>query len=79
MTDYTLYDETNAPEGARKTLEGAKKAYGFIPNLLAAMAEAPSLAKAYVSVSKLYDGSSFSPVERQVVLLAASFENECEY
>ena len=42
MSDFTLYDETNAPEGARKTLEATKKAYGFIPNLLAAMAEAPA-------------------------------------
>ena len=79
MSDFTLYDETNAPQGARKTLEGTKKAFGFIPNLLAAMAEAPALAEAYVKVSKLYDGTSFSPVERQVVLLTVSFENECEY
>ena len=79
MSDYTLYDETNAPEGARKTLEATKKAYGFVPNLLAAMAQAPELIKAYTNISKLYDGTSFSPVEKQVVLLTASFENECEY
>ena len=79
MSDYTLYDETNAPEGARKALEATRKAYGFIPNLLAVMAEAPALVNAYPQMSKLYDGTSFTPVERQLVLLTASFENECEY
>ena len=35
MTDFNLYDETNAPEAARPVLATAKSAFGFVPNLLA--------------------------------------------
>ncbi len=76
---YTVHTVDTAPAAARETLAGAKKAYGFVPNLLAVMAEAPSLLKAYRSLSDLFDQTSFSPSERQVVLLTASYENDCSY
>jgi len=34
MSDYSIYDETNAPEASRPTLQAVKSKYGFIPNLL---------------------------------------------
>ncbi len=79
MNDYCLYDEQTAPEGAQETLQQAKHMYGFIPNLLAVMAESPELAKGYAAVSQLFDQTSFSNTEKQVLLLAVSYENECDY
>jgi AhpD family alkylhydroperoxidase len=32
-----------------------------------------------MGVAQAFEGSSFSPVEKQVVLLTVSFENECRY
>jgi len=69
----------NAPEQARPLLEKAKKKYGFIPNLLGVMAHAPATLEAYMTLSGLFDQTSLSPTERQVVLLATSAENECTY
>jgi AhpD family alkylhydroperoxidase len=43
------------------------------------MAEAPALVKAYTTVSGIFDESSLSATERQVVLLTVSSENACEY
>jgi len=69
----------NAPEQARPLLEKAKKNYGFVPNLLGVMAHAPATLEAYTTLSGLFDKTSLSPTERQVVLLAISAENECTY
>lgn len=76
---YTVHTPESAPEGAKPTLAAAEKAYGFLPNLLAVMAEAPALLKGYATLSKIFEESSFSPTERQVVLLTTSYQNECSY
>ncbi len=76
---YTVHTPETAPAAARETLAGAKKAFGFVPNLLGVMAEAPALVKAYTTLSRIFDETSFSPAERQVVLLTVSYENGCKY
>lgn len=77
---YPVHAIENAPDAAAaEELAKAKSAYGFVPNLLGVMAEAPSLLKAYRALSQLFDETSLSPAERQVVLLAVSYENGCEY
>ena len=76
---YTVHTVDTAPEAAKETLAGAKKAYGFLPNLLAVMAEAPALVKAYTTLSRIFEETSFSATERQIVLLTVSYENGCEY
>lgn len=76
---YPIHTPETAPEAARDVLAAAKKGFGFVPNLLGTMAEAPALLKAYTTLSRLFDETSLSAAERQVVLLAASSENGCEY
>ena len=76
---YTVHDIDTAPQAARETLAGAKRAFGFLPNLLGVMAESPALAKAYVTLSSIFNETSFSATERQIVLLTTSFENDCDY
>ena len=76
FTTHTL--DTVSAEG-RETLEQVKAAYGFVPNLLANLVESPAAAQAYLSIGKLFGETSFSETERQVVLLAVSRFNECEY
>lgn len=76
---YVVHTVDTAPAGARETLAGVQKGYGFLPNLLGVMAEAPALLEAYTTISKIFDGSSFTPTERQIVLLTTSYENGCEY
>ena len=43
------------------------------------MAHAPATLEAYMTLSGLFDKTSLSPTERQVVLLAISAENQCTY
>jgi AhpD family alkylhydroperoxidase len=73
-----LQPETAAPS-ARGVLTGARSKLGFVPNLYGVMANAPALLEAYAAVAASFDRTSFSPAERQVVLLATSHENGCDY
>lgn len=76
---YKIHSVESAPAAARETLAGAKKNLGFVPNLFGVMAEAPALLKAYATLSGIFDETSFNTTERQVVLLVASYENDCGY
>ncbi len=64
MNNYKLYTETTAPEGARQTMQEVKSNYGFIPNLMATMAESPALLKAYAMISQIFEETSFSNTEK---------------
>jgi AhpD family alkylhydroperoxidase len=79
MTDFTAYTTENAPEGARASLESTRKAFGFVPNLQAYMAEAPELLAGYSALWDLFSKTSLTPHEQQVVYLTSNFENECHY
>lgn len=79
MTDFPLHDTNSAPEAAQPRLEGARKAMGFIPNIFAKMAEAPAVLEGYMALSDIFDRTSLSPVEREVVLLTTSVEHECHF
>lgn len=76
---YPVHTVDTAPAAAKEILAGAKKSLGFVPNLYAIMAEAPALVKAYTTLSRIFDETSLSATERQVVLLTVSYENGCEY
>lgn len=79
MSSYTIHTSTSAPEGSREALEGVEAKFGFLPNLMGVMAEAPSALKGYLSLMQLVGDTSFSPIEQQVVLLAVSRTNGCAY
>lgn len=79
MAEYSYHSPETAPEAARPMLEDAKRQYGMVPNLYAKMAEAPTLLEAYLQVSGIFARSSLTTTEQQVVLLAASRANQCEY
>ncbi len=68
-----------APEGSKETLNQVKSAFGFVPNLMGVFSNSPETLKAYLSVSELFEATSFSPTEQQIVLLTASYENTCDY
>lgn len=77
--NFDVHSLETAPAEAREALQAAQAQYGFIPNLFGVMANAPPLLEAYRSLGKLFSSTSFSPLEQQVVLLAASAVNRCEY
>ncbi|MFG0335861.1 MAG: carboxymuconolactone decarboxylase family protein [Maioricimonas sp. JB049] len=69
----------SAPEASRDALKAAQQKYGFIPKILGVMAHAPATLDAYMTLGSILEKSTFSPKEQQLILLAASVENECRY
>jgi AhpD family alkylhydroperoxidase len=79
MTIFPIHDEVSGPDASKPLLEQVKKNFGMIPNLERVMAESPTLLEGYVRLWELFDTTSLSPIERQVVYQTANFENQCEY
>lgn len=79
MNVFPCHDIDTAPQGARAILAQAEKSYGMVPNLFRKMAEAPVLVEGYWQMARLFERSSLTPIEQQVVLIAASVVNRCTY
>lgn len=79
MNTYKLHTLETAPAGALPILEAANKGLGFIPNLYAHLAEAPNALNANKQLGALFEQSTLTPEEQQVVLISVSIENRCEY
>jgi uncharacterized peroxidase-related enzyme len=79
MTTFPIHTIESAPAPSRAFLEGLQKEIGFVPNLAASMAESPSLIEGFTTVRSILGRSTFTPLEREVISLAVSFENDCTY
>lgn len=65
---------------AKALLEAAKKKLGFVPIMYGAMANEPALFEAYATAYDAFRAETgFAPVEQEVIFLAISRANGCEY
>lgn len=78
MPRFTVHTADSAPE-AKPLIESAQKAFGFVPNLLAIMAEAPALLEGYMTLAAIFDKTDLTPTERQIVLMVNNRLNGCTY
>lgn len=60
MPHFTVHSIDSAPEGAKDVLRTVRQEYGFVPNLLGVMAEAPSAPEAYLELTNLFQSTSLS-------------------
>src|SRR5215475_191475 len=67
---------TLTSEGPLRELE---QRIGFIPNLAAAIADSPVAIAGFVSLQGILRETKLTPLEREVVGLTVSAENDCEY
>lgn len=79
MSDFRFHDLASAPAESRPLLEAAAKKFGFVPSLLAGLAESPSALRAYLELSDRLGESGLSPTEQQVVALTVSVRNRCRF
>jgi uncharacterized peroxidase-related enzyme len=79
MTSAPITHE--AAEGrAAEVLDKAKKQVGFIPNMYVNMVNSPGLLETYLDGYAVFrKESGFSSQEQEVVFLAISHENGCDY
>jgi uncharacterized peroxidase-related enzyme len=79
MTGFTIHTIQSAPQSARPTLEHLQDVIGFVPNLAATMADNPLVLETYAGLSTAFAHGSLSPLEREIVLMATSYANQCSY
>lgn len=78
---FRVHTVESAPAGSQAALEAIQSRYGFLPNLAATVAESPGALKGLLAGIEAYDDAALTltPVERQVVLIATSVENRCDF
>lgn len=79
MARVTLQTLETAPQDAQPFLQNALKNSGFIPNLLAVLANAPAALETYVTVSAINGKASLGLAEREVIQLIAATTHGCSF
>ena len=79
MAQFPLHTRATAPFEAKPILDQAGQTMGYVPALLAQMAEAPALLEGYAALSAIFRKTAFTPAEQQLVLLTVSVEHESHY
>ncbi|HYQ63920.1 carboxymuconolactone decarboxylase family protein [Actinophytocola sp.] len=80
MTDYVIHTEDTAPGDTRQPLTVLREAFGFVPNGAGVMANSPALLHSFFSAfGHFRGGGTFTPAERQVLLLSNAVANDCAW
>ncbi|HEX3778682.1 MAG TPA: carboxymuconolactone decarboxylase family protein [Pseudonocardiaceae bacterium] len=81
MTDYPIQTIDTAPAATRPALTGLHAAFGLIPNVAGVMANSPALLNSFFSAFGHFRGETgtFTPAERQVLLLSNAINNDCPW
>lgn len=79
--EFQIHSLATAPAASREALTKIAQNYGFLPNLAGVFAESPAALNGLFGLLNVFDANdmTLSPLERQVVLLAVSVANRCEY
>jgi uncharacterized peroxidase-related enzyme len=78
---FEVHTPESAPNGSKEALSKIAEKYGFVPNLAGVIAESPFALQGMLALMTAYDTgeATLTPLEKQIVLLATSVENRCEY
>lgn len=79
MTDFPIHTVESAPPESREPLGALTGALGFTPNLAAAMAGSPALIGGFMDLRARIANEGLDGVEREIVALATSRANGCDY
>ncbi|WKX68942.1 carboxymuconolactone decarboxylase family protein [Streptomyces sp. XD-27] len=79
MPSHAFTDHTpdSAPAASRKTMEAVAQRLGYLPAAVGRMAASPHLLDGFLKLSGLFEATSLSPVEREVVILTVATRNAC--
>lgn len=79
MTRLTLHTADTAPEGSRALVERVIANNGFLPDLIAALSNAPVALETYLTVGEINGRASLSLAEREVVQITAASIHGCDF
>ena len=77
---FTYYEKDTAPEKSQALMDQSVAIFGMLPNMHKILAGAPATYEAYNTVYSLFTKETgFSPLEAQIVVMTANYENRCHY
>ncbi len=80
MTGYPMHTLDTAPAEAKGSLTVLRETFGFVPGAAAVMANSPALLNSFFSAfGHFRGGGTFTPAERQVLLLSNAVANGSEW
>lgn len=79
MNSIEIHTIDSAPAESKPALRVLEQGLGFVPNLAATMAESPTLVSGFVDLRRTLAAGELTGVEREIVALATSLENRCDY
>jgi uncharacterized peroxidase-related enzyme len=79
MSPFAVHTIDSAPADSTTSLRTLERGLGFVPNLAATMAESPVLVNGFVDLRDTLAAGELTGIEREIVALAVSLENDCDY
>lgn len=79
MINFAVHNAETAPAASRPLLEDIGRTFGFVPNLFGVFAESPAALRGALAMYAAFSTSSLSRDEQQLIMLATSEANDCEY
>ena len=79
MSRLPLHTLDTAPEASRPYLERSQAANGFLPNLVASLANAPTALETYLTVAEINGRSGLTLAERETVQITAAGIHGCGF
>lgn len=79
MSKFEIHTIDSAPANSAAALRALEQGLGFVPNLAATMAGSPALVCGFADLRMTLAGGDLTGVEREIVALATSIENDCDY
>ncbi|WP_321892312.1 carboxymuconolactone decarboxylase family protein [Paraburkholderia tropica] len=79
MSRLPLHTVESAPEASRPFLERSLAANGFLPNLVASLANAPVALETYLTVGEINGRSGLTLAEREAVQITAAAIHGCGF
>lgn len=72
MLNFTIHTIDFAPTESQEILQTAEQNYGFVPNLIGKLANSPATLQTYFTLSQIFEKTSFTAMEKQIILLTIS-------
>ncbi|GAA2787786.1 carboxymuconolactone decarboxylase family protein [Kitasatospora paracochleata] len=74
---FVLHTPDTAPPAARRAMEGATRALGYLPGAVALMAESPQALDGFLKLSALFESTELDPLARETVIMTIATRNAC--
>jgi alkylhydroperoxidase family enzyme len=79
MRNFIVHTIGTAPEKSKPTLQALEQKFGFLPNVMATMADSPVLLNGFAASFGSFHGGSFNEAEKQILLLTNAVTLKCPW